>query len=326
MLPSKAINGGAVAKRLHAAAQERFRASGHALLAGTGTDVSSSNHGGRGKRRRRVCAVQLGPESMWYLGARKHARLQAMRSLDIDWDVRELPAGCTNNEALSAIAAINADDSVGGIVVVRPVPDHLSIKLLQEAVHPLKDVEGMHPNSIGKVVYGQKARALWPCTAKATVLVLQQGRLDMGLGASLEGVEVVVVGSSDVLVKPTVSLLHSEGATVTVCPALASTSSFAAHTRSADVVISSANQGPGIIRGDMLKPGCVLLDVGMNVQDDVFVGGDVDLDSCLGVAARYASLVHGIGVVRSAVFCQNFVQAVHMQELHKQQHLHLDVQ
>ncbi|GBG28263.1 C-1-tetrahydrofolate synthase, cytoplasmic [Hondaea fermentalgiana] len=283
----------AVAQRL--AAQARSRLSGANAGLATG---------------KRVCAVQVGGEQQaWYVNARKHAERLALKELGVSWETKTMDADSTANEIMSTVAALNNDPSVAGVLVVRPVPEQLSINLLQQAVHPLKDIEGMHPNSIGRVVYGSKLQGaiLWPCTAKASVEVLRQGLLDFEGTDSLAGVEVLVVGNSDVLVKPMVSILHGEGATVTVChPHMAN---FAAYTRSADVVVSSANLGHHTISGDMLKPGAILLDLGMNVADGKFVGGDVDLNSC-GHIKAYSSLAHGIGRVRSAVMCDNLAQAI----------------
>mmetsp|Transcript_4458 Transcript_4458/g.9578 ORF Transcript_4458/g.9578 Transcript_4458/m.9578 type:complete len:296 (-) Transcript_4458:209-1096(-) len=260
---------------------------------------------------KRVCAVQIGSEQQaWYVNARRHAQRTAFRELGVSWEHKQMSSACTVNEALSTIAALNNDTSVAGVVVVRPVPDSLPIKLLQQAVHPLKDIEGMHPNSIGRVVYGSKLQGaiLWPCTAKASVEVLRQGLLDAEGRDSLQGVEVLVAGNSDVLAKPVVSILHGEGATVTICPP--NVANFAAYTRSADVVIASSNLGFKALHGDMLKPGAILIDLGMNVSDGMFEGGDADLASCEGHIKAYSSLSHGIGRVRSAIMCDNLAQAI----------------
>jgi len=281
----------------------------------------------------RVCSVQIGAEkAVYYVNAQRHARRTIWRELKVDWESRVMPFESSQNEVLTALSALNADDRVAGVVIVRPVPeDTISIKILQQAVDPSKDLEGMHPNSIGRVVYGAQSdrnRILWPCTAKAAVEVLKEGLAeldaeshftrggkDADFGSSLlDGVEVLVIGSSDVLVKPMVSILHGVGATVTVCPPFIP--NLAAYTRSVDVVVSAANTGrTDLISGDMLKPGCIALDLGLNIYNGKFIGGDFDLPSCKEVASRFSSLVHGIGTVRSAIMCENLVEAIRKKKL-----------
>ena len=126
----------------------------------------------------------------------------------IDFEERFYPEDTSRQEMLAVIATLNADPRVSGVIIQRPVPDHLSIKELQLAVHPLKDVEGMHPASIGKIVYNDLD--MGPCTAVAAVELLHC------TGLTLQGLEVVVVGHSEIVGKPIAFLLMSEGATVTV--------------------------------------------------------------------------------------------------------------
>jgi len=144
----------------------------------------------------------------------------------IDFEERRFPADLTAAELEAAIHGMNADPRVTGIIIQRPVPAHIPIKALQAAVHPMKDVEGMHPASIGNIVYNQLDLA--PCTAAASVELLK------ATGLELKGLEVVVVGHSEIVGKPIAFLLMSEGATVTVCHHM--TRSVPAHARRADAL------------------------------------------------------------------------------------------
>src|SRR5690606_5586436 len=127
----------------------------------------------------------------------------------------------------AAIGALNVDPRVTGIILQRPVPPHLSIKALQSAIHPLKDVEGMHPASIGNIVYNELE--LGPCTALAAVELLRRS------GMTLAGLEATVVGHSEIVGKPIAFLLMAEGATVTVCHHM--TRDLGAHLRQSDAVL-----------------------------------------------------------------------------------------
>ena len=140
-----------------------------------------------------------------------YIRNQRLKSeqVGITFVEKEYPHDISTNEVQAAIANFNVDPKVTGIFLQRPVPETLSIKTLQKAIHPLKDVEGMHPASIGNIVYNELE--LGPCTAMASVELLRR------TGQDLKGLEVVVVGHSEIVGKPIAFLLMAEGATVTVC-------------------------------------------------------------------------------------------------------------
>ena len=173
----------------------------------------------------------------------------------IGFDERRFPADMTAGELEAAIHGMNADPRVTGIIIQRPVPAHIPIKALQSAIHPLKDVEGMHPASIGNIVYNQLDLA--PCTAAASVELLKATGLD------LKGLEVVIVGHSEIVGKPIAFLLMSEGATVTVCHHM--TRSVAAHARRADALFVAVGK-PRLIKADMVKPGAAVIDIGINSE------------------------------------------------------------
>lgn len=213
-----------------------------------------------------------------------------------------LPPDITRSELLAAIGARNADPRVTGIIIQRPVPKKFDIKEVQQAVHPLKDVEGMHPASLGQVVYNEADLA--PCTAKAAVQLLKAS------GLVLTGLHCVVVGHSEIVGKPISFLLMSEGCTVTICHE--HTRNLAQHTRQAEALFVAVGI-PGLITGDMIKPGAVVIDVGINQVGDKVVG-DVDFDSAINVAGWITPVPGGVGTVTTAVLMQNTIIAAQRQQ------------
>ncbi|PZO80916.1 MAG: bifunctional 5,10-methylene-tetrahydrofolate dehydrogenase/5,10-methylene-tetrahydrofolate cyclohydrolase [Mesorhizobium amorphae] len=224
----------------------------------------------------------------------------------IAFEERRYPAETTHAELEAAIRGMNADPRITGIIIQRPVPAHIPIKPLQAAVHPLKDVEGMHPASIGNIVYNQLDLA--PCTAAASVELLKATGLD------LKGLEVVIVGHSEIVGKPIAFLLMGEGATVTVCHHM--TRSVAAHARRADALFVAVGK-PRLIHGDMVKPGAAVIDIGINSETapdgSARVVGDVDMDSVKEVASWITPVPGGVGPVTVAILLRNTMIALQRQ-------------
>ena len=224
----------------------------------------------------------------------------------IDFEERRLPAETTAGELEAAIHGMNADPRVTGIIIQRPVPSLIPIKAIQAAIHPLKDVEGMHPSSIGNIVYNQLDLA--PCTAAASVELLKETGLD------LKGLEVVVVGHSEIVGKPIAFLLMSEGATVTVCHHM--TRSGAAHARRADALCVAVGK-PRLIKADMVKPGAAVIDIGINSETlpdgSTRIVGDVDTDSVKEVASWITPVPGGVGPVTVSILLRNTMVALNRQ-------------
>jgi len=224
----------------------------------------------------------------------------------IDFEERRFPADVTARELEAAIHGMNADPRVTGIIIQRPVPSHIPVKALQSAVHPLKDVEGMHPASIGNIVYNQLDLA--PCTAAASVELLKETGLD------LKGLEVVVVGHSEIVGKPIAFLLMSEGATVTVCHHM--TRSLAVHARRADALFVAVGK-PRLIKADMVKPGAAVIDIGINAETlpdgTSRIVGDVDTESVKEVASWITPVPGGVGPITVAILLRNTMVALNRQ-------------
>ena len=227
-------------------------------------------------------------------------------SCGIAFEERRFPATVTQEEIEAAIHSMNADPRITGIIIQRPVPKHISIRALQGAVHPLKDVEGMHPASIGNIVYNQLELA--PCTAAASVELLKS------TGLKLEGLEVVVVGHSEIVGKPIAFLLMSEGATVTVCHHM--TRSLAIHARRADALFVAVGK-PRLIKADMVKPGAAVIDIGINSETapdgTQRIVGDVDTTSVGEIASWVTPVPGGVGPVTVAILMKNTIAALKRQ-------------
>jgi methylenetetrahydrofolate dehydrogenase (NADP+) / methenyltetrahydrofolate cyclohydrolase len=222
---------------------------------------------------------------------------------------RHFPEDISLEEVKTAIAAYNVDPRITGIIIQRPVPDTLQIKDLQKAIHPLKDVEGMHPASIGNIVYNELE--LGPCTAIASVELLRRTELE------LEGLEVTVIGHSEIVGKPIAFMLMAEGATVTVCHHM--TRDVAKHSKHADAVFVAVGK-PSLVTADIIKPGAALIDIGINQIDGPDgkpkIVGDSDYESCSEVAGWITPVPGGVGPVTVSILMRNTVIAVERQKEH----------
>lgn len=230
------------------------------------------------------------------------------QSVGVSFESRSYPADISLEQLSGVIQGLNSDPKVNGIIIQRPLPPHIPVKALQKAVHPLKDVEGMHPASIGNIVYNDLA--LGPCTAVASVEILKS------LPLKIEGLDVTVIGHSEIVGKPIAFLLMGLGATVTVCHHM--TRSVAMHSRAADAVFVAVGK-PGLVTGDMLKPGAALIDIGINrieTVDGPRTVGDADFDSCAAVAGWITPVPGGVGPVTVATLMKNAVLATQLQMDH----------
>ncbi|CUH52066.1 bifunctional 5,10-methylenetetrahydrofolate dehydrogenase/5,10-methenyltetrahydrofolate cyclohydrolase [Shimia marina] len=226
----------------------------------------------------------------------------------VEFEARSYPNETSLEQLIGILQGLNGDPRVNGIIIQRPLPDHIPVKVLQKAVHPLKDVEGMHPATIGNIVYNDLA--LGPCTAVAAVEILKTLPLQM------EGLNVTVIGHSEIVGKPIAFLMMGLGATVTVCHHM--TRSVAMHSRAADAVFVAVGK-PGLVTGDMIKPGAAVIDIGINrveTPEGARTVGDADFDSCAEVAGWITPVPGGVGPVTVATLMKNAVMATRMQMEH----------
>jgi bifunctional protein folD len=209
------------------------------------------------------------------------------------------PASLPESALLERIAALNADASVHGILVQLPLPAHLNASRVIEAIAPEKDVDGFHIASAGALMTGQPG--FRPCTPYGCMKMLQSiGMNDM------RGKNAVVIGRSNIVGKPMALMLLAANATVTVCHS--GTASLAAFTRQADVIVAAAGQRK-VLTADMVKPGAVVIDVGMNRDENGKLCGDVDFEGVRQVAGWITPVPGGVGPMTRAMLLVNTIEA-----------------
>ena len=215
----------------------------------------------------------------------------------------KLPAETSQDDLLMRVAALNADPAVHGILVQMPLPGHLDENAVVNAIHPDKDVDGLHPVNAGRLSLGEDGLA--PCTPQGCMILLDRA------GATLEGATAVVIGRSKLVGKPMAQLLLGANATVTM--AHSRTRYLADVCRSADVLVAAVGR-PEMVRGDWIKPGATVIDVGMNRLDAPDGGkaklvGDVAFDEAAGVARAITPVPGGVGPMTIACLLSNTVTA-----------------
>jgi methylenetetrahydrofolate dehydrogenase (NADP+) / methenyltetrahydrofolate cyclohydrolase len=232
------------------------------------------------------------PASDTYIRLKHKAAAEVgIRALD-----KRFPAETEQAELLELIDQLNADDSIDGILVQTPLPEHLDEAALQAAVDPLKDVDGFHPLNAGRLYFGEPT--LVPATPVGILRLLAEYEIEP------KGAQAVVVGRSTIVGKPTAMLLLQEHATVTICHSR--TRDLARHTLEADVLVVAVGQ-PGVVSADMVKQGAAVVDVGMNRTEAGLVG-DVD-PSAADKAAFITPVPGGVGPMTIAMLLSNTVRA-----------------
>lgn len=265
--------------------------------------------------RPHLTAVQVGENAASRLYIRQQQK--ACEEIGIAYELKELPDGTTQKELLSFIEQLNQDKAVTGVILMMPLPKGLDARGAQMKISPDKDVEGMHPANMGRLVYGNMSLA--PCTAHAAVELLKS------TGLELKGKDVVVVGHSEIVGKPlTLMLLSSqmESPTPTVCHI--ATKDLCSHTRRADIIFVAVGK-PGLIKADMVKDGVVVIDIGINRVPVTDAGGnpvlnekgkpkkkivgDVDFEAVKEKASFITPVPGGVGVVTTAMLLFNTVES-----------------
>ena len=208
------------------------------------------------------------------------------------------PATMTEADLLARIRALNADASVHGILVQLPLPRHMDSARVIETIAPAKDVDGFHVASAGALMVGQPG--FWPCTPYGCLKMLDS------IGYDLKGKHAVVIGRSNIVGKPMAMMLLGRDATVTVTHSR--TQDLAAFTRQADVVVAAVGKR-NVLTRDMVKPGAVVIDVGMNRNDEGKLCGDVDFEGVKEVAGWITPVPGGVGPMTRAMLLVNTIEA-----------------
>ncbi len=205
-----------------------------------------------------------------------------------------LPGPTTQAELLAVVGELNADPAIDGILVQLPVPPQISAIAVIEAIDPAKDVDGLHPMNAGRLAAGTPVMV--PCTPLGVM------RLLADVGARLSGARAVVIGRSGLVGRPMASLLTAADATVVV--AHSRTVDLAGECRRADVLVSAMGK-PGFVRGDWIKPGAIVIDVGTTRLADGGLGGDVAFDEAVTVAGAITPVPGGVGPMTIACLLEN---------------------
>lgn len=291
-MPAELIDGRAIAKKIRADAAERVK-----KLASRGVKPGLA-----------VVLVGDDPASAVYVSAKGKATEEAgMYSRTIC-----LEADTSQSELLACIDALNKDPEIHGILVQMPLPKQIDPDFIIRSIDPQKDVDGFHPVNVGKMLVGERDGFI-PCTPAGIQVLLKES------GVKTPGKHCVIVGRSNIVGKPMAALMMQNNpdanCTVTVCHS--QTADPAEFTRSADILIVAVGR-PGIVTGDMVKPGAVVIDVGTNrVKDPTAKGGtrlqgDVDFESVRKVASKITPVPGGVGPMTIAMLMVNTVRAAEM--------------
>lgn len=206
----------------------------------------------------------------------------------------DLPAATSQEKLLALIDELNADENIDGILVQLPLPEHIDPESVLERIRPDKDVDGFHPYNVGRLAV--RLPTLRPCTPRGVMILLEQ------TGGDLKGAHAVVIGASNIVGRPMALELLLAGCTVTVTHRF--TRDLEHHVRDADILVVAVGK-PGLVKGEWVKPGAVVIDVGMNRLDNGRLVGDVEFDTARERAAWITPVPGGVGPMTRAVLLQN---------------------
>ncbi len=245
-----------------------------------------------------VVLVGANPASQVYV----RNKVKACAEAGMGSELIELPNTCTQQTLLDLINKLNNDKTVHGILVQLPLPAQIDAHTVIEAIAANKDVDGFHVSNAGALMVGSPQ--FKPCTPYGVMKMLEWVQAQGG--PALRGAHAVIVGASNIVGKPQAMLLLQQGATITICNS--KTKDLAHHTRNADVLVVATGR-PKMITGAMIKPGAVVIDVGINRQENGKLCGDVDFESALPVAGFITPVPGGVGPMTIAMLLMNTIEA-----------------
>jgi methylenetetrahydrofolate dehydrogenase (NADP+)/methenyltetrahydrofolate cyclohydrolase len=270
---------------------------GKAIAAGLKAEIRTATDAlaARGARRPGLAVVMVGdnPASAVYVRNKR----KACEETGIVSVAHDLPHSTTQIELLQLIDRLNEDPAIDGILVQLPLPEHIQPAAVIERISPEKDVDGFHPYNVGRLA--QRVPLIRPCTPYGIV------RLIEAIGVSPKGLHCVIVGASNIVGRPMALELLLMGATVTVCHRF--TRDLESHVRAADVLVAAVGK-PGIIRGEWIRPGAVVIDVGINRLEDGRLVGDVEFDAAAERAAWISPVPGGVGPMTVAALMKNTLE------------------
>lgn len=248
-----------------------------------------------------VILVGENPASLAYVRNKK----KACERSGIEYEERNFPTSITKEELIKEIEAVNQDSSINGLIVQLPLPDHIYVPLIIRSIDPNKDVDGFHAYNIGKMFLSPEFEDLPPATPLGIVKLLDHYNIP------IQGKEVVVVGHSNIVGKPISMMMLNRNATVTTCHIY--TKDLASHTKRADILIVAVGKA-GLITGDMVKEGVIVVDVGINRTEEGKLVGDVDFEAVSKKASFITPVPGGVGPMTVAALILNTVSAAKRQK------------
>ena len=241
-----------------------------------------------------VIIVGNNPASRFYVNNKKKDCAECgIRSIE-----KAMPEETTEEELLAVIAELNADPSIDGILVQLPVPKHINERRSIEAIDPKKDVDAFHPENVGRVMIGQYS--FLPCTPAGVMEILAEYNIDVA------GKNCVVIGRSNIVGKPQAMLLLHKNGTVTICHSR--TKNLAEITRNAEIIVCAVGKEK-FLTADMVSEGAVIIDVGMNVNAEGKLTGDVDFEPVSKLASYIPPAPGGVGPMTRVMLLQNTLKA-----------------
>jgi methylenetetrahydrofolate dehydrogenase (NADP+)/methenyltetrahydrofolate cyclohydrolase len=250
----------------------------------------------QGRRRPGLAVVLVGddPASKVYVRNKR----AACEECGFESVSHDLPHSATQTELLSLIERLNSDDRIDGILVQVPLPDHIDERVVIEAISPAKDVDGFHPYNVGRLAL--RNPLMRPCTPYGVIRLLER------CGISPKGMHSVVVGASNLVGRPMALELLLAGATVTICHRF--TRDLRMHVESAELLVVAVGK-PGLIPGEWVREGAVVVDVGINRMPDGKLAGDVQFDSALERASWITPVPGGVGPMTVAILMKNTLES-----------------
>ncbi len=241
-----------------------------------------------------VLLVGENPASQVYVSS----KVKACGEVGFHSILERYPASYSEHDLLNRIESLNNDPTINGILVQLPLPEHIDSKKVLEAIAPEKDVDGFHVANAGALMVG--APEFIPCTPYGCMKMLES------INYPVVGAKAVVIGASNIVGKPMAMLLLLAGATITVCNS--KTRNLIAHTKEADILVVATGR-PKMVTGDMIKPGAVVIDVGINRLPDGKLCGDVDFASAKEVAGYITPVPGGVGPMTITMLLMNTLEA-----------------
>jgi len=241
------------------------------------------------------------PASLTYVSSKE----KMAHALNMKGVIHRLPAETSQQELIKQIELLNADDSIHGILVQLPLPSHLDADAVAEAIIPEKDIDGLHPLNAGRLLAGRPC--MIPCTPNGCMELIRS------TGVSISGKTAVIIGRSNIVGKPIALLLMHEHATVTICHSR--TKELAKIASQADILVCAIGR-PGMIKKEMIKPGAVVIDVGINRVNGKLCG-DVEFTEAKEIAGYITPVPGGVGPMTIMMLMRNTVEAAEKQNMNK---------